>query len=163
YYILVWKVGGADPTAGNTAVQLRLTYQPPPANDACNVATPLSLDTPLTGSTVHAFDDYELSGSSCFARTGQRVSPASRPAVAHLFRAPPAGRDSSLVANNDRTSRPFHSAPGTRRSGPPPNSVTTCPGAGNRPSAGTAEEVMCVPRAGGPPVYAPVDESARTA
>lgn len=42
YHIVVWEFGTAPPTAGNTAVQLRVSYvpppPPPPANDRCAAA-----------------------------------------------------------------------------------------------------------------------------
>jgi len=35
YFIVVWQVGSAPPTPGNTAVQLRVSAVLPPTNDTC--------------------------------------------------------------------------------------------------------------------------------
>ncbi|MBI3450200.1 MAG: hypothetical protein HY049_14950, partial [Acidobacteria bacterium] len=163
YYVVVFKVGGTDPTAGNTAVQLRLNSQPPPANDTCLAATSLALDTPVTGTNAHAFDDYELSGASCFTGIGQVSSAAVGRDAAYAFTAPFDGSYSFRVTNYGATSNLVHYLSSTCPSGVAPNVVTSCLGAGNRTSTGSAEEVICVPLAAGQTVYPIVDEGSLTA
>src|SRR5207249_1967139 len=71
YYIVERNYGGAAPAAGHTAVQLRVSPILPPSNDRCAAATPLALNTPITGTiNVVTTNDYQLSGSGCFTGVG---------------------------------------------------------------------------------------------
>jgi hypothetical protein len=71
YYILNWLYGTTAPTAGSTAVQIRVSQNLPPVNDQCGSALPLSLNIPLAGSmSPTATNDYNLSGAACFTGIG---------------------------------------------------------------------------------------------
>ncbi|PYT08528.1 MAG: hypothetical protein DMF49_04825, partial [Acidobacteria bacterium] len=86
YYIVERDYDSAAPTAGNTAVQLRVSQILPPANDQCAAATPLALNVPVTG-TINPVtaNDYQLSGSACFTGVGQTPSTASGRDVVYSF------------------------------------------------------------------------------
>ncbi len=163
YHVLIWKLGAADPFPGNTAVQLRVTQRLPPSNDECASATPLALDTPVAGTTASAFDDYELSGSSCYTGIGQIVSPSAGRDVAYSFTAPSQESYSFRVTGYSTARNLVLHVAGTCPSGSPPVLVTSCLGASNRSVSGSAEEVMCLPLASGQTVFVFVDEHALTA
>ena len=99
YFILIWEFDATAPTAGNTAVQLCINQLLPPTNDTCATPTTLLLDTPQAGSTFGAFNDYQLSGATCFTGISQTASTASSVDVVYQFTAPVAGNYSFTVSN----------------------------------------------------------------
>jgi len=163
YHIVAWKLGAADPLPGSTAVQLRLTRRLPPPNDACASATPLALDAPTAGTTASAFDDYRISGSSCFLGVGQIPSTAPGRDVAYSFTAPATDLYSFRVTGYSPSRNLVVHVAQACPLDPPPAVVTSCLGASNRSTNSSAEEVMCVPLAAGQTAYAVVDETAFTA
>jgi hypothetical protein len=171
YFIVVHKWDNVAPTAGNTAIQLRVTLSTPPANDSCVGATALSLNIPKTGTTLAAANDYTLSGSGCFSLpspptpVGQVISAATGRDVVYSFTpTAAAGRYSFRVRNVTGGVNPVlyvvNSCP------PPPTAIPTppCLGAANRrlTTPPVAEEVMCLPITGGTTVYAFVDDNTLT-
>ena len=170
YYIVVWQFElpppepPAPPTAGNTAVQLRVSQVVPPVNDTCAGAAALSLDTPVTGTTELASNDYHLSGAACFTGLGQTASTADGNDVVYSFVAPAAGSYSFRATNFDTVSNLVlytasscpAATPGT------PVTVATCLAASNRVTANTSEEVVCQPLTAGQQVFIFVDQSVVT-
>jgi hypothetical protein len=162
YYIVVWSFGTAPPTAGNTAVQLRVTLNSTPANDTCAAATALQLNTPVAGTTVGASNDYQLSGSACFTGIGQTASIASGRDVVYSFIAPNAGSFSFKVTGYNPASDLVLYAASSCPTGTPPITVSTCLAAANRSSTSSAEEVMCLALTAGQQIFLFVDESTLT-
>jgi hypothetical protein len=167
YFVVVHKWDNVAPTAGNTAVQLRITQVTPPANDTCATPVPLTLNIPTAGTTSGASSDYTLSGSTCF------TLPSPPTPLAQTI-APGAGRDvvysfTPTAASGNYSFRVKHAATGPNamlyvvNSCPAPGAIATppCIGAANRrtTTVPVAEEVVCLPIAGGTTVYAFVDES----
>lgn len=163
YFIVMWEFDPTAPTVGNTAVQLRVSQTPAPANDVCGAATVLALNTPITGTTVGAGDDYELSAPSCFAGVGQVVSSAPGRDVAYQFTAPAAANYSFRVTNYNTSNNLVLYAASACPVGSPPILVGGCLGASNRQTASSAEEVLCLTLAASQTVYVFVDENAATA
>lgn len=133
----------------------------PPVNDFCNAPVTLSLDTPITGTTAEAKNDYQLPSGACFAGVGQIASPAAgRDAVYH-FKAPSAGSYSFRVTRYATTADlVLFVASSCPTSGTPPITVTSCLGAANRATSSSAEEVLCLTLAAGQDLFAFVDEHA---
>jgi len=146
------------PTAGNTAVQLRVSQILPPSNDTCSSATALALNTPVTGTTVAAANDYQLSGVACFTGIGQTQSSAAGRDAVYSFTASTAGNYSFKVTGyspmDDLVLYVATSCP----SGTPPITVGTCLAAANRAPGSTSEEVSCVALSSGQTVFVFVDE-----
>jgi hypothetical protein len=162
YFILVWEFGSLPPTVGNTAVQLRVSAVLPPSNDSCASPTPLTLNTPVSGTTVSAANDYQLSGSACFTGVGQTVSTASGDDVVYSFTAPTADNYSFRVTGYDVNKNLVIYVASTCPSGTPPVTVTTCLGASNRDAASSSEEVKCLSLSASQQVFIFVDENAVT-
>jgi hypothetical protein len=162
YYIVVWQFDVPPPTAGNTAVQLRVSRVLPPANDACAGAVALLLDTPVNGSTVTAANDYQLSGSGCFTGVGQTASTASGGDVVYSFTAPSAANYSFKVTNYNVLGNLVLYVATTCPAGAPPVTVSTCLAAANRQSVNSSEEVSCVALSTGQQVFVFVDENSVT-
>jgi hypothetical protein len=164
YYILVWQFGTPPPTAGNTAVQLRVTQNLAPANNTCAAATPLTLNTPLSGTTAFAANDYQLSGAACFTGVGQTASTAAGVEVVYSFTAPSAGSYSFKVTNYSIANNLVLYAaiscpaatPGT------PVTVGTCLAASNRNASGSSEEIACLSLSAGQQIFLFVDEDVLT-
>lgn len=167
YFIVVHKWDNVAPTAGNTAVQLRIAQVTTPANDTCAAPAPLTLNIPQAGTTSAATNDYTLSGGTCFTLP-------SPPAPLAQTAAPGVGRDvvysfTPAAAAGSYSFRVKHAAAGPNamlyvvNSCPAPGAIATppCIGAANRRSTTVpvAEEVVCLPLPGGSTVYAFVDES----
>jgi uncharacterized repeat protein (TIGR01451 family) len=165
YWIVVRKFSTTAPTAGNTAVQLRVSQNFLPANDTCAGAPALSLDTPVEGLTNFlTTNDYNLSGATCFAGTvGNTASTAPGRDVVYSFTAPSAGlysfRANGYSTANNLVLYTASSCP----VGAPPQTVTTCLSAANRNTASLGEEVMCQSLTAGQQVFVFVDENASTA
>ena len=169
YFILVHKYDVPAPTAGNTAVQLRITQAIPPANDSCAGALPLTLNQIATGSNAVATNDYSITSpaAACFPGTGQTVSTA-------------VGRDSVwsfTPATNGKYSFKAQVVDALAGGNIVLYDTTTCPAPGafacsaalvasNRnTNAGqftAAEEIMCQTLSAGTTYYLFVDESAAT-
>ncbi|HYV07937.1 MAG TPA: C25 family cysteine peptidase, partial [Blastocatellia bacterium] len=170
YYIVMWEFGNAAPVAGFTNIQLQVSRFLPEANDTCAGAIPLSLNsrvdaTTTSGSTPTATNDYNLSGSGCFAGIGQTASTADGIDVVYSFTAPTAGNYSFRVFNYTTAfsnlvlyvaSTCPAATPGT------PVTVATCLGASNRAPDSVAEEVMCLSLTLNQQVFVFVDEAAAT-
>ncbi len=163
YYIVVWQFDQPAPTAGNTAVQLKVFAVFPPANDTCSSPTALSLNTPVNGTTVAANNDYQLSGAACFTGIGQTSSNAVGRDVVYSFTASSADNYSFKVTNFNTISNLVLYVASTCPAGAPPVTVATCLGAANRASASTAEEVLCLALAASQQVFIFVDENSITA
>jgi len=162
YYVVAWEYGLADPTAGNTAVQLLVTQVTSPPNDTCAGAETLSLETPVGGTTISAADDMELpSGSTCFSGIGQTPSTAPGTDVAYRFTAPLDGAYSFRLSGYDSSKNAVLYVSSDCPSGTGPTLVAGCLGAANR-NVTAAEEVACLPLLAGQQVYVHVDEASLT-
>ena len=174
YYVLVWQFDTPPPTAGNTAVQLRVSQLATYANDTCAGAVPLSLDTPVAGSTLFASmvanDDYHLSSTTCFTGLGDNSIGNSTSTAA--------GRDVVYSFTASATTTYSFRISGLLGSSDPLLFVSTsCPAAGGSPvtitcssASGPAvaaayranstgvQEVPCLALSSGQTVYIFVDE-----
>ncbi|HSE36231.1 MAG TPA: hypothetical protein VLG74_02945, partial [Blastocatellia bacterium] len=159
YFIVVWQFGSAAPTAGNTAVQLSVSQVSPPANDTCSGATAISLNTPVTGTTFAASNNYQLSGSACFTGIGQTASLAAGRDVVYSFTASTADTYSFRVTNFSTTVNLVVYVATTCPGGAPPVTVTTCSSAANRRVSSTSEEVYCLALSASQMVFIFVDEN----
>jgi len=163
YFIVVWEFGAAPPTAGNTAVQLRVDQVLPPANDTCATPTSLTLNTSVTGTTDAALNDYQLSGSACFTGVGQAASTATGRDVVYSFTAPAAANYSFKVTGYDMNKNLVLYVANTCPAGLPPVTVATCLAAANRDPSSTSEEVQCLPLSASQQVFVFVDDNALAA
>ncbi len=161
YFIVIWEFDATAPTAGNTAVQLRIQQLLPPSNDTCATPTTLSLDTPQAGSTFGAFDDYQLSGAACFTGVSQTASTASSVDVVYRFTAPVAGNYSFTVSNYNTDSNLVIFAATTCPTATPgtPVVVGTCSAAANRHTTGSAEEIKCMALTANQTIFVFVNEN----
>jgi hypothetical protein len=167
YYIVVWQFEDtppAPPTPGNTSVQLRISQVVPPVNDTCAGAVALALDTPVTGTTAFALNDYHLSGSACFTGLGQTASTADGNDVVYSFVAPAAGSYSFRTTNFDIVSNlVLYTASSCPAATPgSPVTVATCLAASNRVIGNTSEEVVCQPMTVGQQLFIFVDQGTAT-
>ncbi len=163
YYVVVSLFGTAAPTAGNTAVQLRVSQAPLPTNETCASAAVLTLNRASIGTTQSAVNDYQLSGSACFTGLGQLATTAAGRDVVYTFSAPSAGNYSFKVTDVVAPANPVIYLASTCPAATPgtPVTVTSCLAAANR-NTGSSEEVLCAALTGGQQVYLFVDETART-
>ncbi|HEX5735307.1 MAG TPA: C25 family cysteine peptidase [Blastocatellia bacterium] len=161
YFILIWEFDATAPTAGNTAVQLCISRLLPPSNDTCANATTLSLDTPLAGATFGAFDNYQLSGATCFTGISQTASNAPSIDVVYSFTAPVAGNYSFTVSNYNTESNLVIFAATTCPAATPgtPVIVGTCAAGANRHTTGSAEEIRCLALTANQTIFVFVDEN----
>jgi hypothetical protein len=133
-----------------------------PSNDTCGAAATLTLDTPVSGTTVTASDDARLpSGSPCFTGIGQTASTASGVDVAYRFTAPGDGRYSFRLTGYDPSKNAVLYVASDCPSGSPPGLVAGCLGGANR-TVTSPEEVSCLPLVSGQTVYVYVDEDSLT-
>lgn len=134
----------------------------PPANDTCAAPVVLSLNTPVSGTTIDARDDYELTGATCFTSQGQLGNTESIAAgrdVVFSFTAPASGHFSFRIANPTLVNSVLYVASSCPSSTfPTPLLVGTCLSAANRRTTG-AEEVACQFMTAGETFYAIVDEN----
>lgn len=163
YFIVVSEFGGAPPTAGNTAVQLRVSAVLPPGNDTCSSPAPLTLNSPVSGTTASAANDYQLSGAACFTGVGQTASTATGRDVVYSFTAPTAANYSFRVTGYDINKNLVLYVASTCPVGIPPVTVGSCLGAANRDPFSTSEEVKCLALAASQQVFVFVDENALSA
>ena len=167
YFIVVWQFDVTPPTAGNTAIQLKVSRTLPPANDSCAAATPLSVNTPLNGTTFAAFNDYQLSGATCFTGIGQLSSNATGVDVVYSFTAPSANTFSFKVTNYSATGNLVMYATTSCPAATPGTPVNiTCNNvsgpafaASNRAAGSTSEELMCLSLTAGQQVFIFVDDN----
>ena len=158
YYVIVYKRGATAPSAGNTAVQLRVTANLPPANDLCTAAIPVTLNVPVQGTTVFAADDYRSPTSgACWAGLGQQSTDSRGLDVAYSFTAPTAGDYAFRVsdfqsAGGDLTVYVASDCP----TGVSPQTPTCILGA-NRTTNEGVEEASCVTLTASQSVYVYVD------
>jgi hypothetical protein len=159
YYIVVFQYDTPAPTAGNTAVQLRVGQVVTPANDTCAGAIALTVNTPLVGQTNSlTTNDYQLSGATCFTGLGNTSTTAPGRDVAYSFTAPTAGLYSFKVYNYSTALNPVLYIASSCPGGPAPQTVTTCLVAANRNTSNGSEEVVCANLTMGQMVFAIVDE-----
>jgi hypothetical protein len=154
YWILVGMWGTVNPT---TNYGLTVDLAVPPANDTCANAIPLTLNTPVAGTTAGATNDYQLSGATAFQGLGHLTSTAPGRDVVYSFTAPAAGTYSFRV-NNYAQNAVLYTASGCP-SGTAPITVTTALLAANRTSTGVAEEILCQTLTAGQQVFVYVDDS----
>jgi len=164
YYIVLWKYDTPPPSAGNTAVQMRVTQALVPGNDTCGSAVAIGLDTPVTGTTVGALNNYELPAASpCFFGVGQVVDVGAGEEVVYRFTAPRAASYSFRVTGYGAGNAVLYVSSDCP-AGAPPGNIAGCLGAANRNgSVPGSEEVKCLSLGSGQTVYAYVDETALSA
>jgi hypothetical protein len=165
YYLVIWKYDIDAPLAGQDTVQLTVNRESPPANDTCALAQPVFLDTRITGSTILASNNYQLSGSACFTGLGHTAVTAAGRDVVYSFTAPTAG-PYSIKAYNYSFESGFnlvlYAAAGCLGGTNAVITVTNCLAAANRNSASTAEEISCLPLAAGQQIFIFVDDAVGT-
>lgn len=163
YYVVVWSYSSAPLAVGNTAVQLRVSQITGPPNDRCSAAGMLTLDVPVSGTTVSAVDDTRLpAGSPCFGGIGQTSSTAVGLDVAYRFTVPQAGAYSFRLSGYDASKNAVLYVSSDCPAGVPPAQVSGCLAAANRTSV-SSEEVSCLPLSAGQVVYVFVDEHSSSA
>ena len=155
YFIVVWKFDVPAPTAGNTAVQLRVLQLVAPVNDTCEEAIPLTLNIPVQG-TINSVtvNNYQLDPASACAATIL----AGRDVV-YTFTAPAAGMYSLRVWSWSGSTDPGIYIATTCPVGPPPQTVP-CTAMSNRNNITTqaAEEIFCLSLSSGQQLFFFVDE-----
>lgn len=163
YYVVVWTYSLTTVTVGNTALQLRISQQVPPANDLCSGALPVALDTPLTGTNSQGANDYQLArtadgGQTCAAQFGNVATSAVGRDVTYSFTPPSTGKYSWRVRGAGTEDLVLHVADSCP-AGASPQTVNTCLGVANRNStaATAAEELTCLQLTGGQPYFGFVD------
>lgn len=167
YFIVVWQCDNVAPTAGNTAVQLRVGRTLPPANDTCAAATALTVNTPVSGTTFAAFNNYQLTGATCFTGIGQTASTATGVDVVYSFTAPSANTFSFKVTGYAVTGNLVMYATNSCPAATPGVPVSiTCNNvsgpafaASNRINGSTSEELMCLSLTAGQQIFIFVDDS----
>jgi len=155
YWILLATNSATAPTVN---YGFTMTYALPPANDTCGTAVALSLDTPVTGTTVGAFDDYQLSGAGAFVGVTHVVSTAPGKDAVYAFTAPAAGLYSFRLSGYATAQNPVLYTASSCPVGAPPITVATAILAANRGTTNGAEEVMCQSMAASELVYVYVDD-----
>jgi hypothetical protein len=167
YFIVVWQFDTPPPTAGNTAIQLRVARTLPPANETCVAATALALNTPVTGTTMAAFNDYQLTGATCFTGVGQTSSTATGREVVYSFTAPTANTFSFKVTNYAATGNLVLYATSSCPAATPGTPVNiTCNNisgpaflASNRAAGSSSEELMCLSLTASQQIFIFVDDN----
>jgi hypothetical protein len=159
------KLGQSTPAtiASQTKAGFVPDGAPPPANDTCAAPTSLILNTPVSGTTIGATNDYEISDNSlaCFTGIGQVLSTAGGLDVVYSFTAPAAGDYSFRVVTTFSSSNPVLYVASSCPTGSPTN--PDCLGAANRSNGDNpsiwAEEVMCLPLTASQLVFIFVDNA----
>lgn len=167
YFIVVWQCDNVAPTAGNTAVQMRVARTLPPTNDTCAAATALPLNTAVNGTTFAGNNDYQLTGTSCFTGVGQTSATATGRDVVYSFTAPSANTYSFKVTNYATTGNLVMYATTSCPAATPgtPVSITCNSGSGpafaasNRATGSTSEELMCLTLTAGQQIFIFVDDN----
>jgi len=161
YFIVVWKFDLPAPTAGNTAVQLRVSQIAAPANDTCAGAIPLTLNIPVLG-TMNSLtvNNYQLAAASpCYTGVGQVANILAGRDLVYTFTAPAAGTYSFRVWRWSGSTNPGIYIASACPAGAPPQTVT-CTAASNRNTNTSlaAEEIACQALSSGEQVFFFVDE-----
>lgn len=94
------NVGATVATARAGPFSLIVEVADQPVNDRCAGATPIMLNTPVTGSLVGAFDDYRRDGGysgDCEVALANESSDATGPDVAYVFTPPVTGTYSVTI------------------------------------------------------------------
>ncbi len=167
YFIVVWQCDAAAPTAGNTAIQLRVARILPAANDTCAGAVTLPLNTAVNGTTFAGNNDYQLTGASCFTGIGQNSSTAIGREVVYSFTAPSTNTFSFKVTGYAVTGNLVMYATTSCPAATPGTPVSiTCNNlsgpafvASNRVSGNTSEELMCLSLTTGQQIFIFVDDN----
>ncbi len=164
YYILVYSYDTTAPPANASNVQLRVERVPPPTNEVCASAAPLSLGA-TTGTNLQGANDYSLSGTTCFSGVGNTSCTAAGRDTVYQFTAPSAGNYSFRVRTTDTTgggNLVLYSSPTC-----PGPSALTCDATRRAANRNTltaqytaAEEIVCQPMTSGQVTYLFVDECA---
>jgi hypothetical protein len=155
--VVVWKFDAPAPTAGNTAVQVRVSDATPPANDRVAGATPLRLDLPVATTTINATDDYEVT-SPCFTGTGHTTNTAAGPDVVYSFVAPTDGTYSFRAFDNGSATNTVLYVASALPASPPPQVIGgSCLAAANRVGVGGPAEEVSVPMTSGQTAFVVVD------
>ena len=167
YFIVVWQFDTPPPTAGNTAIQLRVVQKLPPSNNTCATPIALTVNTPVVATNFAASNDYQLTGSSCFTGIGQTASSATGADVVFSFTAPATNIYSFKVTNYNTTGNLVMYATTSCPAATPGTPVNiTCDSlsgpafvASNRATASSSEELMCLSLTSGQQVFIIVDDN----
>ena len=162
YYIVLWSESNHPQNASQANVQMRATFEPSPP-DTCDLAVPLDLNVPASGTNLNTGNDYELAaGSACFpAPLAPTTGPGSD--VVYSFTAPAAG-DYAFRLNNrasvfvDYVLYLSSTCPPPSKEGPV---VVDC-FAASRTGQFAGGEISCVSLAAGQQVFFFVDSPATT-
>ena len=165
-YVLVYSYDVTAPPANAANVQVRVERIPPPPNETCTNATPLSLGV-QTGTNLQGANDYSLSGTTCFSGVGNTSCTAAGRDTVYGFTAPSAGNYSFRVKTMDPTgggNLVLYNSPTC-----PAPSALTCDSSRRAANRNTltaqyaaAEEIVCQPMTAGQVTYLFVDECAAT-
>ncbi|MFN0009904.1 MAG: GEVED domain-containing protein [Planctomycetota bacterium] len=155
YWILIGMFSTTAPTVN---YGFTLTYVLPPGNDTCGTPVALALDTPTSGTTLGAFNDYQLVGAGAFTGVGHVVSTAPGRDSVFTFTAPSAGLYSFRLSGYLTAQNPVLYTASSCPVGAPPITVATAINAANRGTTNGAEEVMCQSMLAGELVYLYVDD-----
>lgn len=166
YYLVVWKYNATAPTAGHTALQVRVTQPPVPGNDVCGGAQTLALDRVALGTSEGASDDFQIpdSGFACFAGVAQTPANLTGRDVVYGFTAPTTGNYGFQVRTRMGADNPALIIASACPSGTGPQPVNACVAAANHNAntagatfSASAEHTACVPLTAGAQVWAVVD------
>jgi hypothetical protein len=169
YYVVVWKFGTAAPTAGNTAVQLRVSQNAAPGNDTCAGAIPLTLDLPVTGTINNlTANDYQVAAApNCFTGPNNAATTAPGRDLVYTFTPASTGTYSFRATRYAQTSLVLYATADPCPTGTAPITVTTTLPLGppapcaNR-QVGFNEEIFCQALTGGTTYFVFVDETVAT-
>jgi hypothetical protein len=155
----IYRIRVATKGAGPTGAFTLVVAPSPPTNDTCSNAIALALDTPLTGNTAGALNDYQVSAATPpFNGLGQITSTAPGADVVYTFTAPAAGKYSFRVTNYSTAQNPVIYTASSCPGGVPPVTVATAINASNRNTVNGAEEIMCQSMTAGQQIWLYVDD-----
>jgi hypothetical protein len=161
YYVLVWKFCEGCTEDGLNTVQLLVTATIPPANDSCQTAVPLALNIPVQGFNTGGSDDYRIvANSTNFTGLDQITTTAAGRDVVYSFTAAETGSYSFKVSGYDALQDVvlYVAAECPVATAGAPVSVAPL-AAANRSQVNAAEQIVCVPLAGGKTVFVFVDDA----
>lgn len=161
YYVLVWKFCEGCTEDGLNTVQLRVTATIPPANDSCETAVPLALNIPVQGFNTGGSDDYRIvANATNFTGLDQIATTAAGRDVVYSFTAPEPGSYSFKVSGYDALQDVVLYVATDCPDATPGVPVNVAPlAAANRSQVNAAEQIVCVPLAGGQTVFVLVDDA----
>src|SRR4030095_7986985 len=127
----------------------------------CSAATPLLVNTPINATSFGSFNDYQLSGATCFTGIAQSSSIATGVDVVFSFMAPSTNVFSFKVTNYSSTGNLVMYATTSCPAATPGSPVNiTCDNisgpafiASNRALSSTSEELMCLSLTSGQQVF----------